>query len=65
MRGLGRMGVDMMGRLLRIRAPLSLGSNFLSEADTKCPRFGEKPIGDLICLLQIKNNDPHVTLLTA
>src|SRR6266478_2200987 len=29
--GLGRMGTDMMGRILRKRAHLSLGSNFLTE----------------------------------
>ena len=29
--GLGRIGTDTMGRLLRKRAHLSLGSNFLTE----------------------------------
>jgi hypothetical protein len=29
--GLGRIGTDMMGRLLRKTAHLSLGSNFLTE----------------------------------
>jgi len=33
--GLGRMGVDMMGRLLRIRVPLSLGSNFLARLEAR------------------------------
>ena len=32
MADLGGMGADMMGRLLRKRAPLSLGGNFLTEA---------------------------------